>query len=250
VISDSELRELEGMVYNLSVRMLGSPTDAEDTTQEILLKIVRNIGSFRGESSLRTWAYRVAANHLLTTRKRAAEQRFDSLEAVGEYLGTNLAAADPPADDQVLIAEAKRACTSAMLTALDRDHRIAFILGEIFELPGEEAAEILEIEHDTYRKRVSRARARMNEFMGKTCGLVEETNACRCAKQAGHAAAAGRLSRDKITWGKCKTKPRKEIDLAALDRIERTIAVYRNQGELIAPEHLVANVRRAIEGID
>ena len=170
------------MVFNLAIRMLGSPSDAEDATQEILIRIITHLGSFRGESAFRTWAYRVASNHLLTTRKRGAELRADSLDALGERLADNLAAGDPAVDDQLIVHEAKLICTSTLLACLDRDHRLAYILGEIFELAGDEGAAILDIAPDAFRKRLSRARARMDEFMAKQCGLVNPASTCRCAK--------------------------------------------------------------------
>src|ERR1700744_4355612 len=86
---DQLVRATKDLVFNLAVRMLGSPTDAEDATQEILIKIVTHLASFRGDSAFRTWAYRIPTNHLLTTRKRGAELRADSFEQLGETLDAN-----------------------------------------------------------------------------------------------------------------------------------------------------------------
>jgi RNA polymerase sigma factor (sigma-70 family) len=237
------------MVFNLAIRMLGSPSDAEDATQEILIRIVTHLGSFRGESAFRTWAYRVASNHLLTTRKRGAELRADSLDALGERLADNLAAGDPAVDDQLMVREAKLICTSTMLACLDRDHRLAFILGEIFELAGDEAATILDIAPDAFRKRLSRARARMDEFMAKQCGLVNAASACRCAKQAGHAVKVGHLDAKQLAWNAlgCRSERRPER-IADLDTVGNAIAVFRSHPEFIAPERLVAGVKRALDG--
>src|SRR5438132_1450573 len=90
------LEELVGsvkdLVYNLALRMLGSPSDAEDACQEILIRLVANLDGFRGESAFSTWAYRVAANHLLRTRQRSEEARFASFEEMGDYLADGVAA--------------------------------------------------------------------------------------------------------------------------------------------------------------
>ena len=67
---DQLLREMKDLIYNLAIRMLGSPADAEDASQEILIRLVTGLDAFRGDSSFRTWVYRVASNQLLTTRKR------------------------------------------------------------------------------------------------------------------------------------------------------------------------------------
>jgi RNA polymerase sigma factor (sigma-70 family) len=241
------VRTTKDLVYNLAIRMLGNPADAEDATQESLMKIVTNLSSFRGESSFRTWAYRVASNTLLTTRKRGAEMRATSFEELGERLETNLAAGDPAADDQLVVLEAKRICTSTMLACLDRDHRLAFILGEILELPGEEAAAVLEIEPDAYRKRVSRARTRMAEFMNKTCGLLNEASACRCAKQAGHAIAAGYLDPKRLTWACHPAEPataRARVD--DINEIQRAVEVLRTHPSYVAPAGIVDGVREVL----
>src|SRR5262245_33544590 len=58
------LEAVQHDVYGLSLRMLGHPADAEDAAQEILVIVLTHLGSFRGESSLRTWVWRIAANHL------------------------------------------------------------------------------------------------------------------------------------------------------------------------------------------
>jgi RNA polymerase sigma factor (sigma-70 family) len=235
--SEAVVRESKDLVYNLALRMLGNPADAEDATQEILMRLVTKIDLFRGESSFRTWAYRVASNHLLNTRKRGAELRVESFDELGDRLATNLAAGDPAADDQLLVREAKSICTSTMLACLDREHRLAYILGEIFELSSDEGAAILEISSDAFRKRLSRARDKMNEFMSKTCGLVNQANACRCAKQAGHAVAAGYLDASRLTWGKlaCRVEARPDR-LDDLDQLSRAVAIFRNAPEYAAPE--------------
>ncbi|HEY1813902.1 MAG TPA: RNA polymerase sigma factor [Kofleriaceae bacterium] len=244
---DQLVRATKDLVYNLSIRMLGSPSDADDATQEILIRIVTHLGSFRGDSAFRTWAYRIASNQLLTTKKRGAELRIDSFDELGSRLADNLAAGDPPVDDQLVVREAKLICTSTMLACLDRDHRLAYILGEIFELAGDEAAAILEIAPDAYRKRLSRARERMTEFMGKTCGLVNADNACRCAKQAGHAVSAGHLDPNRLAFGAiaCRVE-RKPERVGDLDAVARAIEVFRSSSELVAPDSLVARVQRAL----
>ena len=82
-------------IYNLALRMLWHPADAEDATQEILIRIVTHLGSFRGESAFSTWSYRVAANYLLTTRKRRAEREELTFERFAEQLDEGLAPEQP-----------------------------------------------------------------------------------------------------------------------------------------------------------
>jgi DNA-directed RNA polymerase specialized sigma24 family protein len=77
------------------------------------------------------------------------------------------------AEDAVLLEEVKIGCTLGMLTCLDRPHRLAYILGEILEIDGPAAAEILGISPAAFRKRLSRARTSVVEFTRKKCGLVD-----------------------------------------------------------------------------
>src|SRR5215217_7456936 len=115
-------------VYNLAMRMLWHPADAEDATQEILVRIITHLGSFRGESTFTTWAYRVASNYLLTARKRRAEREELTFAHFAEQLDAGLAPAVPgPAADieqRLLVEEVKFGCTQGMLLCLDRDYRL------------------------------------------------------------------------------------------------------------------------------
>src|SRR5882762_7885122 len=63
----------QAWIYNIAVRMVFEPHDAEDVTQEVLVKAITNLGSFKGESKFRTWLYRIAANHVLNMKRRGAE---------------------------------------------------------------------------------------------------------------------------------------------------------------------------------
>jgi hypothetical protein len=83
---ESLIRRIQDRVYGLALRMLGHPADAEDAVQEILVKVVTHIDSFRQESTFATWVYRVAANHLLTTRKRLFENQAISFEEYESFL--------------------------------------------------------------------------------------------------------------------------------------------------------------------
>src|SRR5713226_603083 len=68
------VRAIQDDVYGLAIRMLWHPQDAEDASQEILVKVITHLGTFRGESSFRTWVCRIATNHLLNVRKSRVER--------------------------------------------------------------------------------------------------------------------------------------------------------------------------------
>jgi RNA polymerase sigma factor (sigma-70 family) len=187
----------QGWIYNIAVRMLFHPQDAEDATQEILLKALTRLSSFEGRSSFRTWLYRIVVNHVLNMKRGREEQKLISFSVYGDALDNtpDLDLADPKGtspDTNLLVTEAMLSCTSGMLLCLDREQRLSYILGAIFEVSDTVAAEVLEISPENFRQRLARARRDLRNFMNNKCGLVNQANPCRCAKktrgfiQAGH----------------------------------------------------------------
>ncbi|MGH1344785.1 MAG: RNA polymerase sigma factor [Nannocystales bacterium] len=193
---ESVVEAVRDNVYGLAIRMLWHPEDAADATQEILLRIVTGLPSFQGRSSFRTWTYRVAVRALLNMKRGRAEQTL-SFEDFGADLLDGLTAEAPEgytdAERAVLRAEVKIACTQAMLQCLDRDHRMAYLLGEILEVPGDEASQIMDVSAPTFRKRLSRARDRVQRFTASHCGLVSASASCRCVGRIAPAVEQGRI---------------------------------------------------------
>src|ERR1051325_3527416 len=72
----------QGYIYNLALRMLQLPLDAEDATQEILIYLITHLGQFHGGSSFSTWMYRIASNHLLNVRVRDREKNHLAFEGL------------------------------------------------------------------------------------------------------------------------------------------------------------------------
>jgi RNA polymerase sigma factor (sigma-70 family) len=248
---DELVLHLQDRIYNLALRMLWHPQDAEDATQEILLKIVVNLGSFRGESAVTTWALRIASNHLVHTRRSRAEAQELSFSAFGEDLQRGLDPPNAPADrpDQALLEqEVKIGCTHAMLLCLDREHRLAYILGEVFELPGDEAASALGISAAAYRKRLSRARTRLREFMKAHCGLVSDLAPCRCSRRITPAIASGRVDPDQLLFVQRKSTHDAVIAQSAeMDELHRIASIYRANPDCRAPVRLAEAVRTLLE---
>jgi RNA polymerase sigma factor (sigma-70 family) len=241
------VRGVQDDVYRLALKMLWHPADAQDATQEILVRLVTGLGAFRGEAAFGTWAYRVAVNHLLTTRRRRAERAALSFEAFGEDLagGLDRSYTAPGVDDALLEEEVKVGCTQAMLLCLDRGHRAAYILGEVFDLPSEQAAWVLELSPAAYRKRLSRARERVRSFMEGHCGLVRAENPCRCARRVGTAIATGRVDPANLLFARAGAVRR---GIAEMEHLHASAAVFRSHPDVRAPEDLarrIAGVVRA-----
>ncbi len=188
------VREHQRWVYAIAVRMMLNPADAADVAQEALLRVVTRIAQFQGRSSFRTWAYRIVMNCFLDARRGRLEGVVTSFKSYGEALG-QIPLEDlvdhPSPEDTLLVEEAKLGCMLGMLLCLDREQRLAFVLGEVFECPSPLAAEILDLTPAAFRKRLERARADLSAFMQSQCGLVNPSNPCRCDKKTRGFVAAG-----------------------------------------------------------
>src|SRR2546425_5780584 len=187
------IAQIQGKVYGLALRMLWHPEDAQDATQEILLRVVTHLVTFRGESTFFTWVYRIAANHLLRFRMSRLEQQGFTFEIFGKDLKEGLSDHSAHPDDSILFQEIRAGCTLGMLLCLDRPHRLAYILGEILEIDGPEAAHILEVDATTFRKRLSRARSDIVAFTKAKCGLISPDRPCRCRRRVRRALELGRV---------------------------------------------------------
>lgn len=237
-------------IYQLALRMLGHPQDAEDATQEILVILLTHLGTFRADSAFRTWSFRIASNHLLRARRGRLEVvTFESISSVLDAGLHDSGANVPGAEERLLAIEVRLRCTQAMLLALDRDHRLAFLLGEVFSLSGEEAAAVLEIDGATYRKRLSRARLRLLTFLRATCGLYDESSPCRCVKQVGPAVRAGMLKPQELLLADHPVHGRgSDLETCAteVDELLRLGSVLRHP-QYATPPGLVARIRALLD---
>ena len=237
------VRALEIPIYGIANRMLLDRSDAEDATQEALLRIVTRLAQFRGDSAFSTWAYRIAVRRILDFREqRAAAARFTEAEFAADLADGRDDQAVERAEDAILHQQLKVACSHAMLHLLDGDHRIAYVLGEIVGLSSAEAAEILEIEPATFRKRQSRARATLIGFLGKHCGVVNEAAPCRCHRRLDRAIVLGRVSRDRLEVDSGGL-PELRRQLATISELQRVTAFYRDEPELAVKRDFVASIR-------
>lgn len=178
----------QAWIYNIAVRMVFQPHDAEEVTQEVLVKVITKLSTFKGESKFRTWLYRITANHVLNMRRRSAETQELTFTRYGAAIENtrDLELPDPrtvPVDVPLLVEEAKIGCTMGMLLCLDRKQRLIFTLGEILGASDTAGGEVLEITADNFRQCLARARRDLYSFMNNQCGLVNKNNPCRCPKK-------------------------------------------------------------------
>ncbi len=253
---ESLISRVQPGVYNLALRMLWHPIDAEDASQEILIKVITHLSQFKGESSFTTWVYQIATHHLLTTRKRRAELQPLSFEQFGEKLEQQMDETAAPfassqPEQRLLLEEVQFRCTLGMLLCLDREHRLAYILGVILEMDGNEGATITETTPANFRQRLSRARARLRGFMESKCGLVDPKNPCRCEKQLGYKVLHEKLAPNRLLFaGKPLIPAGGEVDVRKgmldLQEIDRTVALYRDLPEYAVPETLLEAIKQLL----
>jgi RNA polymerase sigma factor (sigma-70 family) len=253
---DALLRAIEPAVYNLAVRMLGQRDDAADATQEILLKVVTHLGGFRGEALFSTWVFQAARNHLLTASTRAKESPETSLEALSDRLQAGLEfnavqgdGASLTPEDKLAARQTALACTQGMLMTLDREHRLVFVLDLLFGLPSKEGAAVTGLSDAAYRQRLSRARAKLDAFAQRTCGLANADAACRCEKQLPalrHLQRSSAASAPSVIAIQPIEQAEVERALDGLVRISDAAGVLRAHPEYRAPEALRGAIRAVL----
>ena len=185
--SRDALRQLverhQPFVYNVALKMFGRHEDAQELTQEVFVKVITSLKTFRHDCALRTWLYRVTVNHFLKTKRRAKELLVDDFETYFDSIAS-IPDEEPAglAGTEGTIEELRLRCTSGMLMCLDREQRITFILG-VFGVSHQVGGEALGISKGNFRVRLHRARQDLYNWMNARCGLVNKANPCRCSKK-------------------------------------------------------------------
>ncbi len=184
------ISSVHDLVFNLSLRMLGTFADAEDAAQDILLKVITHLSSFKGESAFSTWVFRIAVNHLKNYKKHMFAHYPLSFEYYGDDI-QNGKIDDVPdltqnVEQAVLAEELKMSCTNVMLQCLDTESRCIFILGTMFKVDSRIAGEILGLSPEAYRQRLSRVRRKMADFLSEYCGEYGH-GTCRCRNRINYA---------------------------------------------------------------
>jgi RNA polymerase sigma factor (sigma-70 family) len=245
----SVVRGIEGAVYALALRTLWHREDAEDATQEILVRVVTRLAQFDFKSRLLTWVYRVATNYLLDVKKSCAERQKLSFTSFGEDLALGLTD-DGPADAEatLLTEEVKIGCTLGMLLCLDRPHRIAYVLGEILELSAPEAADAMDLEPAAFRKRLQRAREAIETFTRAHCGLVADAAPCKCNQRVGVAIQLGRVRPDALEFAQ---QPSSFASARALihraEHAKRVLELHRTAAPKASVRHFAELVVSALD---
>ncbi len=248
---EAVLAEVQDLVFNLSLRMLGTFPDAEDAAQDILLKVMTHLSSFRGDSAFSTWVFRIAVNHLKNYKKHMFAHAPLSFEFYGEDIKHGKLEDIPDltqnTDQAILAEELKLSCTNVMLQCLDPESRCIFILGTMFRLDSRIAGDILNMTPEAYRQRLSRSRKKMAEFLSEYCGEYGH-GTCRCAKRINYAIQNHRISPDRLTF----TAAKPDDTIRGVTRAMEEIDDYSRQFAFCrtyrSPERLAQTIRDLLNG--
>jgi RNA polymerase sigma-70 factor (ECF subfamily) len=153
-------------IYSLARRMLGNETDIEDVVQEVLLQVVRKLGSFRGQAEVTTWLHRVTVNCALLHRRRNAPTRARQVWApVEEVVERGRASNRQERPDQRVLAEETQNLIELAISRLPEMYRDPFVLSDIEGLANAEIGEALGLSLAAVKSRLHRARMLLRDAL-------------------------------------------------------------------------------------
>jgi len=247
-------------LFNLSLHMLHRRADAEDATQEILLKTIKALPGFRGEARFRTWLYRIAINHLLSVRKPKWDASNPvcsfAIASAGLRQVPDLDPPDPrtvPVPIDILNEETGNNCTIGTLLCLDGRQRLVFILGEIFQVSDEVGADICEVTPVNFRQILSRARRDLYQYLRDNCSLVDPKNDCKCARKTRAFIQAGFVDPHKLEFTQPHVRMVREVVAQLVPALQdaymqAAASVYRNH-PFFEPSEQAAILRKVIPSL-
>lgn len=248
------VKHIQNRIYGMSLRMLYHPDEAGDATQEILIKVITHLNGFREQGSFTSWALKIAANHLLDVRRSRGRASMTFKEMASHIMENHA----PPWNElesqpmrNLIVEEFRIACLQVVLLGLNRPHRLAYILGAVFDVTGREGGEILGIRSDTFRKRLHRARTRINDFMLNHCALIRPGNPCLCERQADYFLSTGQTRNDTFVFADHPCHVRHDpvtLDrLREMDDLARINTLFKTHPGFQAPGTFVAHLRHLVD---
>lgn len=151
---ESIYKSASGFVYNVALRITGNSADAQEITQDVFVKIYHSLKSFQFRSSFKTWAYRIAVNTAINMRKKISKEQSRR----GNFDKTILNHASSQRTDENIKQQDKEGLVNFLLDKLNPDQRACIVLRELEGLDYKEIAQALNININTVRSRLKRAR--------------------------------------------------------------------------------------------
>ena len=163
------IQRFERPVYNLVSRLVDDPGDAADVAQEVFLKVFRKVGTFRAESSLKTWIYRIAVNEARNQRRWFVRHRGKEIglePAESDTQGPQDWLSDPGRSPyQSALDQETHALIESALKKVSPNYRAAVVLREVEGLSYEEISEVLDVSLGTVKSRILRGRESLRKHL-------------------------------------------------------------------------------------
>lgn len=245
------LLHIKDYIYNLSLKMLLYPEDAKDATQEILIKVITHLSTFNFKSQFSTWVYRIATNYLLNQKRKKSNAAVLSFSDYAALIDSGhsefVAYTSNEGELNLLEEEVKVSCTQGLLLCLNPIDRLVYILSEILEFNSKDGAEILEISPENFRKKLSRSRLKIRNFLSQKCGLANSKNGCRCKKKIDFLINQKIIEPKQLKFANLSQR---SIDLMQkIDEAEKAIAIYRSVPKLKAPEIIFEHIKAILSNV-
>ncbi len=162
---ESLYRAHSGMVYNVALRMTSDPGLAEETVQEVFLKVFENLDRFENRSDIKTWIYRITVNTAINLAKKISYEKRRNV-ALDEKITDNLVGYKDNIESNFEIKERDKKIKK-LLDSLPPKYRSYVVLCDLEGLSYEEIAKIMRKNINTVRTRIKRAREKLIKLFGK-----------------------------------------------------------------------------------
>jgi len=222
---ESLIERHQPWIYNLAFRMVMVRDDAEDVTQEVLIKVITKLAGYDpAKAAFRTWLYRIVSNHVINMKTRGHEAAITGFDTYYSFVA-QVPDQDPDSspETRLIIADLAVGCVMGTLLCLDRTQRVVFILAIGFGVTDAMGGEILDMSRDAFRKKLSRARARLHEYMNGNCGILNPEAPCGCRKKAKGFIDSGAYSADRISFHQADGPRLREIVGEKIERFDTEI---------------------------
>ncbi|MDP7163320.1 MAG: sigma-70 family RNA polymerase sigma factor [Phycisphaerae bacterium] len=164
-------------IYNMLLRMVARPADAEELAQEAFLRAMERISQFGGRSKFYTWLFRIATNLAISRQRRRGRIKFHSLDGPEEYdgrgpraLGTAQAARREASPLTAAVTKETNARVAAAIDELDEEFRLVVVLRDIEEMDYAQVAEVMDVPVGTVKSRLHRARRMLRDRLKNLLG--------------------------------------------------------------------------------
>ena len=178
-VKEEITKEYRGLVSSISHRMIQNPEVAKDAAQEAWMEILKSLNTFKGESKLSTWIYTIASRVIL---RHAKNEKIYSTRYLSVYFrnGERESPFEQEGEKRRWVKEMCDKCLTGILHCISNQDRLLYILYDIAGLSSREISVIMDEQESTVRKKVSRTRKKLHNFLNEECVLFNPYGNCSC----------------------------------------------------------------------